>query len=81
MVGVPLLPFVQRRAEFVDAALVLHEPDFGVRDVVGETIDLVECGHLLVPATTAQLRERSELLEPFFGASEAGPGCLKFPLG
>lgn len=41
VVGVPLLPFVQSRAELVNAALAPRELGFGVRDVVGEAIDLV----------------------------------------
>jgi len=75
VVSVPPRARVKLGAEFVDAALVTDDLGFGLRDVVGEPVDLVEGGGLLQTASTTELGERPEFFKPPLGTLEAGRGC------
>lgn len=78
MLDVPFEATAQLGPEFLEGLLEAGDLGFGFADVVGEGVDLVDGGGLLVAAAAAELGEGTELLEALPGAVEpvVGPGEL-----
>src|SRR2546429_31372 len=81
VVGVPFLALVDLGAEFVEVSLAAVDGGFGLPDVVGEAVDLVEDRRLLVAAMAAELGERAEFAEPLLGDFQTVIGPVQVLLG
>jgi hypothetical protein len=72
-----LWALVDLGAELVEVSLAAGDGGFGLLDVVGEAVDLVEDRGFLFAAVAAELGERAEIGEPFLGSFEAVVGPVE----
>jgi hypothetical protein len=81
VLDVPLKAQVEFGPELLEGLFAAGDLGFGLTDVVGETVDLILGGGLLLAAVAAELGERPELFEALFGVVEPVVGPVQLLLG
>ena len=81
VLDVPLEASAELGLEILEGLFAANDFGFGLADVVGEAVDLVDRGGLLLSAVAAELGERSELVEAFLGVVEPVVGPVQLLLG
>ncbi len=81
VVDVPLEPLAGFGSDLLEGLFAAGDLCFGLADVVGEAVDLLGGGGLLLAAVAAELGEGAEPFEAFVGAAEPVLGPVQVLLG